>query len=152
MLCSVVNPAQGWQLQPSSPCLILQAHGTGTTHRGRGSRGAGTSAVLHLVAVRLPLERQELGSQRHYSESHLMAAWQWLGSGRHFSAEKITARCGAKRQSFLYLWIHNVQNKTLTCTISLLKKMKRGYFQIPQMTWVLQLEVKELQSLPKMLQ
>lgn len=109
------------------------------------------SGGAELGAVR-PLVGQEFDSKEHFSNRHLLTEWWWLSLNWHFSAEKIMGRCGAKCQSFLYLWIHNVRNKMLTCNIWLLEKMKRGYFQIPQMTWVLQLEVKELQSLPKTLQ
>lgn len=141
------DPAPGTFPQPVPASAW---HGEHTQVRRSG--GAGPNAARRLGPARLPLVGQEFESKGRFSNRHLLAEWWWLGSNRHFSAETNTAKRGAKCQSFLYLWIHNVRNKTLTCNIWLLEKMKRGYFQIPQMTWVLQLEVKELQSLPKMLQ
>lgn len=72
----------------AAPAIFPQLDPASTWHGGHTQRyksgGAGTNAVLPLEAVRLPLVGQELGSQRRFSKRHLMAAWQWLGLGRHF--------------------------------------------------------------------
>ena len=53
------------------------------------SGGAGPNAALHLGAARLLLVGQEFDSEGHFSNRRLLAEWWWLGSNRHFSAEKM---------------------------------------------------------------
>lgn len=102
--CQLRTPVHA--LFSGKPCTGMAAQGT-FPHPGTGNRGAevwrSKSKHCSLRAVRLLLVGQEFGSKGCLSNRRLLAEWQWLGSNRHFSAEKITARCGAKCQSFLYL-------------------------------------------------
>jgi len=102
-LCSTANPAWGQHLQASPPTPAPKSTWHEDRTQAQKSGGEDPNAALHLGAARLPLVGQEFDSE---GCSLVDFSWQsgsgWVRTGV-FSAEKITARCGAKCQSFLYL-------------------------------------------------